>query len=150
GDEGLEDVHHRVGRDVPHRHYLDGERILLREARLRRPGARDDGARLRLGDGQDLIHVAHLHGRDAVVAQDLVQERPEVLARDLTRGADGDLALDARVDRVADAERGGEAVDHLADVVPLDVEDYRLFLAERGLAGRLVGRGRRRRRRGAR
>ena len=146
-DEGLEDVHHLVGRDVLHRHHLDGERVLLREARLRGPGARDDGPRLRLGDGQDLVDVAHLHGGDAVVAQDLVQERPEVLARDLARRADGDLALDARVDRVADAERGGEAVDHLADVGALEVEDHRLFLAERGLAGRLVGGARRRRRR---
>src|SRR5206468_3899107 len=63
---------------------------------------------------------------------------------------DGDLALDARVDRVADAERGGEAMNYLADVGALEVEDHCLFLAERGLAGRLVGRRRRCRRRGAR
>jgi len=30
-DEGLEDVHHLVGRDVLHRYDLDGERILLGE-----------------------------------------------------------------------------------------------------------------------
>jgi len=36
------------------------------------------------------------------------------------------------VDRVADAERGGEAVGSLADVGALEVEDHRLFLAERG------------------
>ena len=65
------------------------------------------------------------------------------LARDLAGGADRDLALDARIERVADAQRGREAVDHLADVGALEVEHHRLVVAERALRLR-SGRARRR------
>src|SRR5262249_34328471 len=69
-----------------------------------------------------------------VVAQDLVQQREQVLARDLARRADRHLPLDAGIDGVADAERRREAVDHFADVGTLEVEDHRLFFTQRLIA----------------
>src|SRR6185295_5108134 len=141
-DERLQDVRHLVGRDVPHRDDFDDELVFAARSLAFDLAERDDGTRLRLGDGENLIEVPDLHGGDAIVPEYLVQEREEVLARDLAGGADGDLALDARVDGVADAERGREAVDHLADVRPLEVEDHRLFFTERLLVvPRLGGRG---------
>ena len=142
-DERLQDVHHLVRRHVPDGEDLDDEGVVGPRALPRAGGRRHDGARLRLCDGQDLVDVADLHRRNAVIAQNLVEEREEILAGDLPVGTDRDLALDAGVDRVADAEGGREAVDHLTDVGALEVEDHCLLFAERLVAAR----GRRRRRR---
>ncbi len=134
-NEGLDDVQHLLGRDMLDLHYLYDELVAL--GRLLGGGQRAGNGRLGLGqrDLVDVIDVADLHRRQAVASQHLIEDGEEVLARNLARGADRHLPGDAGVDGIVYAQRIAQAVNHLADIGPLEVEHDRLVLGPSGLRG---------------
>ena len=99
-----------------------------------------DGLGFALGDRDNMVDAVNQVGRHPAAAQNLVEHGQQLVARDIAGCPNGDLALDARIDDVVNAQGRGNGVDHLADVGALKIEPHgvRVDGEQAGFCGRLV------------